>query len=251
LSNQIQKNRMSNQFIFKDKYVQKLKDDLNVAFYKSNQFVFDQRQVLQLPNIERTQDLGERLIQNVNNDCDNAIIIYEAFQKLELIQASDVRLWVYLSHADLYSYMVKRWDNVITNVASDEKKYILDHWFLSSSAQNNLMRHGIAGLWWSVYLSIDEGRSDKYELTRILFRQLDFPTRTLGIYKLGRHKEAVIGILEFIKENDGLFKNKFQDKTRFMTEHLNFVGGVKPISYYDRAFFKAELEKVAADISVV
>jgi len=251
LSNQIAKNRMSKQYIFKDKYVQKIKDELNVEFYKSNEFVFDQKQVLQLPNIERTQDLAERLMQNVDNDCDNAIIIYEAFQKLELIQASDERLWVYLAHADLYSYMVKRWDNVITNTAKDEKKYILDHWFLSSTAQSNIMRHAIAGLWWSVYLSCDEGRSDKYELTRILFRQLDFPTRTLATYKLGRHKEAVIGILEFIKENDSLFKNKFQDKTRFVTEHLNFVGGVKPISYYDRSFFKAELEKVSSAISAV
>jgi hypothetical protein len=72
---------------------------------------------------------------------------------------------------------------------------------------------------------------------------LDFPTRTLGVYKLGRHKEAVIGILEFIKENEALFKSKFEDKTRFITKHLNVVGGVKSLAYYDRNFFKWELEK--------
>jgi len=93
-------------------------------------------------------------------------------------------------------------------------------------------------------LSVDDTKEDKYELTKILFRQLDFPTRTLGTYKLGRHKEAVLGILEFINENSELFKNKFEAKTRYITKHLNVVGGVKPISYYDRRFFKTELEKI-------
>lgn len=240
---------MAKQPIFKEKYVQKLKNDLSVEFYKSNEFVFDKKQILMLPNVEQTEGLVDKLLQNVNDDCGNAIQIYEAFQKLEPIQASDERLWVYLSHVDLYSYMVKRWNAVHDNTAKDGKEYILEHWFLSSSAQSSLVRHALAGLWWSVYLSVDETKTDKYELTKILFRQLDFPTRTLGTYKLGRHKEAVIGILEFIKEKDTLFKNKFEDKTRFITKHLNVVGGVKPISYYDRNFFKSELEKVSTEIS--
>jgi len=242
---------MAKQFIFKDKYVQKLKDELNVEFYKSNEFVYDKKQVLMLPNIEQTEGLADKLLQNVNDDCSNAILIYEAFQKLEPIQASDERLWVYLSHVDLYPYMVKRWNAVHNGTAKDGKEYILEHWFLSSSAQSSLVRHALAGLWWSVYLSVDETKDDKYELTKILFRQLDFPTRTLGTYKLGRHKEAVIGILEFIQENEPLFKTKFEDKTRFVTKYLNIIGGVKPISYYKRGFFKSELQKVSGNISAI
>lgn len=241
---------MAKQPIFKEKYVQTLKN-VNVEFYKSNTFVYDKKQVLMLPNVERTEGLVDKLLQNVNDDCSNAILIYEAFQKLEPIQASDERLWVYLSHVDLYSYMVKRWNAVHNGTAKDGKDYILEHWFLSSSAQSSLVRNALAGLWWSVYLSVDETKDDKYELTKILFRQLDFPTRTLGTYKLGRHKEAVIGILEFIKENEQLFKSKFEDKTRFITKHLNVIGGVKPISYYNRDFFKSELQKVSSQISEI
>lgn len=240
---------MAKQLLFKEKYVRKLKDELNIEFYKSNEFIYDKKHVLMLPNIEQTEGLLGNLMQNVNDDCGNAIQIYEAFQKLELIQASDERLWVYLSHVDLYAYMIKRWDAVHENKAKVGKEYILDHWFLSSSAQSSLMRHALSGLWWSVHLSVDETKSDKYELTRILFRQLDFPTRTLGTYKLGRHKEAVLGILEFIKENKQLFKNKFEDKTRFITKHLNVIGGVKPISYCNKSFFISELQKVSNQIS--
>lgn len=239
---------MAKQPIFREKYVSKLKSDLNIEFYKSNEFVFDKKQILTLPNIEHTEDLAEKLLQNINDDCGNAIIIYEAFQMLEPIQASDERLWSFLSHVDLYSYMVKRWNAVRDDTANVGKQYILDHWFLNSSAQGNLMRHAISGLWWSVYLSIDKNRADKYELTRILFKNQTFRTRTFGNYRLVRHKEAAIGLLEFCLENESLFSN-FEKEHQVLTEHLNKIGGVKPISYYDRNFFKSELQKVLTAIS--
>jgi hypothetical protein len=238
---------MEKQQIFKEKYLLKLKEEINVDQYRSNEFVYDKKQTLMMPNIIKPEGLLDNL--NHENDCETAIAIYEAFKNLEPIQASDERLWVYLSHVDLYPYMIKRWDAVHKGTAKNFVDYIDEHWFLKSSAQSNLMRHALAGFWWAVYLSVDENREDKkYELTKILFRQLDFPTRTLGTYKLGRHKEAVIGILEFIQDNEKLFTKNFEDKVRYITKHLNLIGGVKPIAYYDRSFFKNELQKISAKI---
>lgn len=242
---------MAKQLIFKSRYVQRLKKDLvsggTLELYYGNNFVYDEKEVLTLPNIEFDPDLSNRL--DVNDDFETARELYKAFEKLEPIQASDERLWVYLSHVDLYLYMTKRWSDL--RKSANPSKYISDHWFLESSTQSSLLRNSLSGLWWSVYLSADNsrGENNKYDLTKILFRQLDFPTRTLGTYKLGRHKEAVIGILEFIQENEELFKTKFEDKTRFITKYLNIIGGVKPISYYDRYFFKSELQKVYGSIS--
>lgn len=245
---------MGKQSIFRENYVQKLKNEVSTAksveHYKSNEFVYDKKQVVMMPNIQKPGGLLEKL--NVKDDCQSAIQIYEAFQNLAPIQASDERLWAYLAHVDLYSYMIERWSDVYNGMSSKPEKYILDHWFLTSSTHSGLLRHALSGLWWSVYLSVDESKGDnKYDLTKILFRQLDFPTRTLGTYKLGRHKEAVIGILEFIQENEPLFKSKFEPKTRFVTKHLNVIGGVKPIAYYNRVFFKNELAKVSENISTV
>ncbi len=241
---------MEKQLIFKEKYVLQLKAELKAGTssenYRSNDFVYDKKQVLMMPNIARTTGLLSKL--KPDNDFETAVQIFEAFRNLETIQASDERLWTYLSHVDLYPYMIKRWDAVHKGTAKDSIDYILEHWFLTSTAQAGLLRHSLSGLWWAVYLSVDENRKYKYELTKILFRQLDFPTRTLGTYKLGRHKEAIIGILEFILENEDLFKGKFEGKTRFITKHLNLVGGVKPISYYDRSYFKNELQKISGKI---
>ena len=237
---------MQNQMIFKYKYVNQLKANIHVEQYKMDGFEYDSSQVLHLPSILKPDDLLSRL--DPANDLESAIAIYEAFCRLEPIQASDARLWTYLTHVDLYSYMCKRWNKLFTGTLNQPREYILDHWFLNSSTQGSLLRHAISGLWWSVHLSIDYGRKDKYELTRILFRQLDFPTRTLGAYKLGRHKEAVIGILEYISENELLFKAKFEEKSRFITKYLNRIGGVKPLSYYDRNYFKNELKKIESEI---
>lgn len=245
---------MEKQLIFKEKYMFQIKKDvefgISIDKYRSNEFVYNKKETLMMPNIMKTDGLMEKL--DPGNDYETAIQLFEVFKKLEPIQASDERLWTYLAHVDLYQYMIKRWSAVYKGTAKDNINYILEHWFLWSTSQSDLLRHALAGLWWAVYLSVDEIRGDKkYELTEILFRQLDFPTRTLGAYNLGRHKEAVIGILEFIQENEDLFKNKFEDKTRFITKHLNLIGGVKPISYYDRSFFKIELQKISASINAL
>lgn len=241
------------QKIFRDRYVNELKKKVQSAeilnYYKSIEFVYDKNEVLPVQNINIPKDLLGSL--DVGNDFRTAIAIYEAYENLEPIQASDERLWTYLAHVDLYPYMIERWPEVYKGDSINPSKYILDHWFLISSAQSNLLRHALSGLWWSVHLSVDDERENKYELTEILFRQLDFPTRTLGTYKLGRHKEAVLGILEFIQENEDLFKTKFEPKTRFVTKHLNVIGGVKPLSYFRRDFFKSELEKVSDSISLI
>jgi hypothetical protein len=239
---------MEKQQIFKEKYLLNMKDEIDTDKYRSNEFIFDRKQTFMMPNITKPEGLLSRL--NHQNDFESAVQIFEAFKKLEPIQASDERFWAYLSHVDLYPYMIKRWGVLNKGITTDVKDYIIEHWFLSSNAQSGLLRNALAGLWWAVYLSVDESRLEKkYELTEVLFRQLDFPTRTLGTYKLGRHKEAVIGILEFIKENEKLFSTGFEKKTRFVTKHINQIGGVKPISYYDRSFFKNELQKISAKIS--
>jgi len=244
---------LEKQLIFKTKYVDKLKEQVItydlINNYKSIEFVYDNKQTLMFPNVIKPVGLLNKL--NVKNDFQTAILIYEAFKKLEPIQASDERLWTYLSHVDLYQYLINRWDEVYKATAKNSQNYILEHWFINSTSQSGLLRHSLAGLWWAVYLSVDENRgNNKYELTEILFRQLDFPTRTLGTYKLGRHKEAVIGILEFIQENEILFSTSFEKKTRLITKHLNLVGGVKPIAYYDRFFFKNELKKIYKTLSI-
>lgn len=242
---------MEKQKILKRAYLRKLKEGVengrNLERYKSDNFEIDPEQTLFFPNIMKPVNLLNSLNANSNKDFESAIKIYEAYSDLELIQASDIRLWVYLSHVELYPYVKERWSG---DINSD---YVLRHWFINTPSQSNLLSDNLSQLWWAVHLSIDKNRGEdkKYELTKVLFENRTFAFRTLGTYRLARHKEAMMGILEFIKENFDLFDNKFEARGGYIAKYLNQLGGVKPIAYYDRNFFKSSLEDISDKIEAV
>lgn len=247
---------MQYQNLFKSSYVEELRrgvtDGSLVDYYKSASFEYDTEKVIFSPLIRRPEGLELLLPEGSKlNDAENAKRIFRAFQFLTPLQASDTRLWTYLAHVDLYPYMSARWSVVKDGEAKDPSGYILSHWFISSPSQGNLVRHALAGLWWSAYLSHDASRDDPFELTDVLYTQLDLATRTLGTYKLARYKPAVLGILEFIKKNPELFKDRFESKQRFVTKHLNQIGGVKPLPFFDKDFFIDTLDSARKRIEAV
>lgn len=97
--------------------------------------------------------------------------------------------------------------------------------------------------WWSVYLSIDRSRENPYELTEILFKNQELRTNSFGPLTLIRHKEAMIGILEFLKEHQELLVDGMNMRAQYIRKLFNFIGGTKRLEFLSRDFFKAELEK--------
>jgi hypothetical protein len=245
---------MELQRIFKQSYADELlrgvKNGTLVGLYDNESFEYKDEKVLQAPLINKPDNADFQLPDDTSlYDFENAKIVFEAYKSLTPLQASDIRLWTYLAHVDHYKYMKKRWPGRESTDPGSRSNYILDHWFILSPTQNNLIRHGIAGLWWGAYLTHDLSRTDNYELTRILFSQRDFATRTLGATSVTRHKAAVLGILEYILENPELFERKFQEKSRFLTKYVNQLGGTKPLSYFDKDFFKNVLQSIDKQIA--
>lgn len=245
---------MENQRIFRKSYCDalkaKVKDASFIKFYESDEFEYDKNQVLIYPNIKtlNTKVLREP-DEKLSYDFENAKILYEQYKGLTPLQASDVRLWVYLSHVQFYKYVWKRWPNVKT--VANPKKYILEHWFIESPSQGNLIRHSLAGLWWNAYLTYDNTLEDPYELTKELYKQLDVATRTLTTYEAGRHKELIHGVLEFIIENPSLFAIARETKIRHITRYINIIGGTKPLSFFSKDYFKTLIEQIKPDIEKI
>lgn len=246
---------MAKQLIFKNRYIEHLRkeldNDLGIDRYLHPSFDYNDDEVLSLPNIDAPSGTPLAEMMASKKDSEAAIILYDAYAKLEPLQAADPRLWTYLTHVDLYPYMIKRRDGVISGKESNKKDYILKYWFLSSNSQQALMRHPLAGLWWAVYLSIDETRSDKYELTREFLKDVDVSSRTLGTYQLGRHKPAVLGIMEFVHSHPDLFSKNRKDAIRFMVKKLNVLGGSKPLSMFDSDYFYSQCVKMKNEIRLI
>jgi hypothetical protein len=177
------------------------------------------------------------------SDFERGKMLYESLSHLSRRDASDIGFWNYLSHNQLYKVVHRMWPDIEKPPSkSSSETYILNHWIMTSSAQSELMDYPLSGLWWSFFLTVDEGRADKYELTKVFFKNLTFRTKSFGQSKIARHKEAVIGVLEFIIEN-GLDQQNFEDNGNAITPYLNLLGGVKPLGAFDRDWFKEKLNK--------
>ena len=227
---------MALQKVFKEAYVETLRNNIDPSYYVCDSFKYDETKVHYMANVHQPECLAERMSEK--DDLKSAIELYEAYHELTPLAASKNDIWTYLTHVDLFSYMQKRFPEVKEGNA--DAKFIREHWF--RSAQGTI-RSSLAGLWWSVYCSVDDSREDKYELTRMLFQNNNIRTHYFGHSSLFRLREAMIGILEFLVENPDVSEKHFNSRCIYISQFFNRLGAVKQLAYMDRNFFKEELMK--------
>jgi hypothetical protein len=169
-------------------------------------------------------------------------ILYEKFNTLTPKQASDIGFWAYHNHYTFYQYIAKRWSDLWNkDKVINPSSYILNHWIQSNSSQQELIKYPISGLWWSFYLTVDEEKNDKYELTKVFFKNYSLRVIQMGQTRFARHKPAILGVLEFIKENN-LEDKSLEQASRAIIPYINLLGGIRPLSYFDKEWFKLKLE---------
>ncbi len=228
---------------FKESYMKTLRDAVKsgeaLPLYRGDSFAIDETQVKRLANVYAPEGLENKLIPTSDGDFESGVAVYEAYQNISPLLASNEAFWAYITHTTLYNYAQKRWPKVLDGPASSD--YIIDHWFIGSQG---ILRNVAAALWWGVYLTVDEERANKYELTEILFRNYTLRVVTLGSYTLIRHRQAMFGILEFLKENPDITQRGFEYKGQFITKYFNRLGSSKQLVYMDKDFFYNTLEKI-------
>lgn len=228
---------------FKESYMKTLRDAAksgeSLLLYSNDSFEIDKTQVKRLANIYAPECLAEKLVPTSDGDFASAIAVYEALKNISPLLASNETFWAYITHTVMFKYTQTRWPNAINGTATPS--YILDHWFVGS---NGLLRNAAAALWWGVYSTIDEKRVNKYELTEILFRNYTLRVVTLGSYTLIRHRQAMLGILGFLKDNPEITQKGFEYKGQFITKYFNRLGSSKQLVYMDKDFFYNTLEKI-------
>lgn len=251
----------SRQAIFTEDYCNSLRLNLKAGESIANYteagdiFAFTDRDLCYLNDFRVDKDKLKRMNDEKLSSLEAAILLYEALPNLHPLMASYAPFWLYLAHVELVNYMRKRWPNVvfnrdgIQNDTTTQISYIMDYWFPSMGSSSKTW---LPNLWWAVYLTVDDRREDKYALTKILFRQEDLRTRTLGTYTLFRHKPATVATLSFIESHmDTTFNHSFQNRCRYMTKYLNYLGGCRLLSYMDEDFFTEMLNKKNDDIAKV
>lgn len=181
----------------------------------------------------------------VEADIDNAIKLYDYLHNLDKTQASDKRLWIYLSHVTFREYTMQRWplkateEDLANNIEARRKaiSYISERWFLSGNARS-LRRHSIARLWWAAYLTVSPwekdpeyfGRlenNDRFIYTRILFSNQDIVQQILE-RKLGWSDKLLIVLLEYLRQNPDFAQNR--NAVRNLVKELNLILGYRKLT---------------------
>lgn len=166
-------------------------------------------------------------------DLENTKMVYSALKHLTITQASEERLWTYLSHITFWSYMRSRWpvekyiekDKLVENIRT--------RYFFMSNRDRALVRNGIARLWWYGYSSYDERRNDPFELTKILLKNLDI-AQVLLEHSFSRSRTVTVTILSVLAEFEIMSRPFFdRDKFRSLMKYINQMGGVTVLDALD------------------
>lgn len=230
---------------FKAKYadylLEQAKLGLSLPNYALDTFPIEQENILYIPSIIHPNGLLDKMNPAIEKDFESAVALYEAYPCLSPLQASDKSFWVYLAHTELFPYVRERYPDVC-NKNFDNSQYVLDYWFFGKGALN----HALAGLWWAVYFSADEENPEsKYDCTKFIFsKDSNFRTKYFVNNQIFRHKDASIGILRFLMEDEELCSAFFRQKVRYIIKYFNKLGGTRQLVSLDKEFFYQELKKI-------
>jgi hypothetical protein len=183
----------------------------------------------------------------------NVKTLYEGLKHLSPTEATEGRLWDYLSHVTYWSYMRKRWGKDNKTAGAIKSRYVMGP--RTGKGARTLLRHGIARLWWFGYASYDDERSDPYALTAFALSKQDIQQSILE--RNFSHNRTVTKTLlsVFVEElpADRLFgrlsSKKQRNCVRLVSKELNRLGGVSLLDVLDAAELETYIRRVLVQVS--
>lgn len=174
-------------------------------------------------------DIGGQLTigpQPHRDDPGNAIAVYSALRKLTPHQASEERLWTYMTHTEGAEYVAARWLSDRPDDDAKAAQKVRNHFF----AQGNraLIRdNGVSRLWWLGFIAHQTDPDAPDRFLEILLHRQDVRSALLERPAVSTNQKVLRRIYDVMLEqweNDGeLFQ---RDPFRRWMINLNRRGGV-------------------------
>lgn len=153
-------------------------------------------------------------------DIENVKRVFNRLRFISDSQATDERLWSYLSLSVFWKYVQYRW-NVKANCTEGN---ILSHFYFNYSTRRSYTRNAIARLWWIGRLTYDETRDDPYELTAYLCKHPDYVMHLLE--RSQSNNLSIIRVfLQALIDSETCGKLINTDEFGELTKCLNLLGG--------------------------
>ncbi|MEA3549237.1 DUF6339 family protein [Pseudarthrobacter sp. C1] len=164
-------------------------------------------------------------------EAQNAIDVFCYLGDMTPVEASDRRLWTYLSTVTFFDYTSHRW-------SLDREKWqnrVLDRWLMPRGGRAELVRNSISRLWWVANLTHDPGRQrplskatdDPFAYTKVAMEKED---RFLAIFDRdsGMMPELRFALLEHFMKDAAYSREdyirEFMKEVILMTGYRELVG---------------------------
>ena len=159
------------------------------------------------------------------NEVESCMLMYEAMGKISHYLARDERLWIYLTHTLLLSYVRNRWP-----IPDDDEKAIkhIKNHFFCIGARGIERDNASSRLWWMASLcDRTDGLSLEEALACLLF-QSDVRANIVERPTTSQNIRIFSAILRKLYESYKADKKLFErDRFRAVMKWLNLAGGVK------------------------
>lgn len=222
----------------------------DIDLYEGNTFPFTEADILENKRILVSET--PKLSVPTESDfleLENAVKLFGAFKNLSRTQATDVRIWTYMSHVQYWDYMKARWPSPTDNQKDKKINHILQHWYMKTSDSKSISRHGIASLWWGAFITYDKQRKDPFELTAEFFSKQDYK-RLILEQNIAFYKPLVHAILEYVIEHYGIFDQYkyWEPRIRFLIRKINFIRSYKLLATLSKTSIKDIIEGYTDDL---
>jgi hypothetical protein len=156
---------------------------------------------------------------NSEHDAENAKRVFSWLRNLTPALAMEERLWAHLTHCAFPEYMSVRWP--VESESAVHRRYLFEGKSFAA-----LSRNGVARLWWAGHLTIDEKRTNPFELTDVLFLRQDIQVALLE-RSIGKCRNIRTSVLEFLRDNSyWMSEESFGRRIQVLARELNLLGGV-------------------------
>ena len=181
------------------------------------------------------------------HDGRNALAVYRALYRLTPHQASDERLWTYISHNDCAGYVSRRW---LDGSATDSRIVadIANHYFVRGN--RGLIRdNGVSRLWWLGYVAHQVAPAEPERFLEVVLYRQDPRSALIERPSVSRNYRVLKAVFEVMKRDyDTKERALFvRDTFRAWMKGLNRQGGMLLLD----ALSDPQLERLVNDEATV
>lgn len=156
-------------------------------------------------------------------DADNSAIVYRALANLTPQQATDERLWLYLTNCELWKYARARWP--LPEDLDKRRRQIKLHYLVPSN-RGLIRNNAIARLWWMGFVANRCNKFGADKALEILLHKSDVRANLLERPTLAASGEIFNGVMQMLGDSYNKDKELFvRDNFRTMMKMLNRAGG--------------------------